>query len=548
VISGSASPIDLVDPNGTIAITNGSANVFFSFPGMKHRVVFLILLAWLFPAFACHLPTGPDPSVKLSVQNTLVALRQQTAQAALAAGTLAPIPTLTPFPRLATAIPSIPYMSPSALTGGIFHYTTRPGDTAGALARRFGVEMDTIFPSGQQPPQAMLQPGIELAIPNHLGPVETFPLLLPDSEVVYSPAAKGFSTAEYIQSAAGYLSTHSEVIDGETFTGAQIVDRVAVETSIDPRLLLAFLQSRSGWVTGQPVNPQQIDYPIGFYAGGYRGLYKELILTARQLTIGYYGWRSGSLVELEFTGGDRLRIDPLENPATVALQYLFSKLYSLSAWKEELYQPGNFIISYAGMFPDPWVRAASVEPLLPFDMVQPSLELPFQPGQTWTLTGGPHAAWGVGSPWGAIDFAPADVEKGCTVTHYWATAAAAGLVTRSERGVVAIDLDGDGFEGTGWVLVYLHLADSERIPAGTRVQLDQQLGHPSCEGGFSTGTHVHISRKLNGEWLSAGGPYPFVLSGWQVWPGDKPYSGTLTNGDKIVTARPDGANHSLINR
>ncbi|MBE0697155.1 MAG: hypothetical protein IH586_09545, partial [Anaerolineaceae bacterium] len=445
-----------------------------------------------------------------SVQSTLAALRLQTAQAARAAGTLSPIPTLTPFPSLATTIPAVPQVPLSALIGGIFHYTTRPGDTSEALARRFGVEIETIPDPGRHSPQAMLQPGIVLNIPNRLGPVETLPLLLPDSEVIYSPAAKGFSTVEYIQSAAGYLSTYSEDVDGETLTGAQIVERVALETSIDPRLLLAFLQYRSGWVTGQPANPRQLDYPIGFYAGGYQGLYKELILTARQLTIGYYGWRSGSLVEMEFVGGDRLRIDPLENPGTVALQYLFSKFYHLAEWKEELYQPGRFIVTYEMMFSDPWIRAASVGPLLPFDMVQPPLELPFQPGETWTLTGGPHPAWGVGSPWGGIDLAPADVEKGCTVTRYWATAAAGGLVVRSEHGVVAIDLDGDGFEGTGWVLIYLHLADSERIPAGSKVQPDQPIGHPSCEGGFSTGTHVHISRKLNGEWLSAAGPFPFV--------------------------------------
>jgi LasA protease len=174
--------------------------------------------------------------------------------------------------------------------------------------------------------------------------------------------------------------------------------------------------------------------------------------------------------------------------------------------------------------------------------------LPFAPGETWSLTGGPHLAWGIGSAWGGIDFAPANVEKGCSVSRYYATAAAPGLVVRSGRSVVLIDLDGDGFEGTGWVLLYLHIASQDRIPAGTRVNTDDPIGHPSCEGGVATGTHVHLARKYNGEWLAASGPVPMLLSGWQVWSGEKPYSGALTRGDEIVTARPDDAHTSLITR
>ena len=508
---------------------------------MKRRAIILFLLACCFPTLACNIPVGPEPAVEDSVESTLAALRLHTAQVTQPAQTLSPAPTPTLNPELATALPTIPLISTSELVGSEFRYYTRPGDTPEALELRFGIEPGTLFDPEEHPSQAMLAPGMVLKIPNLLGPVEILPMLLPDSEVIYSPAASGFSTAEMIRSAGGFLSTYSEVVDGETLSGAQIVERVALETSINPRLLLAFLEYRSGWVTGQPANPGQNDYPIGFYAGDYRGLYKELILTARQLTIGYYGWRSGKTVELEFVGGSRLRLDPLVNPGTVALQFLFSKLYNPANWKAELYSPGRFINFYGEMFPDPWPRAAAVEPMLPYGLAQPPLELPFQPGETWSLTGGPHAAWGVGSPWGGIDFAPAAVEKGCTVSRYWATAAAGGLVTRSERGVVVIDLDGDGIEGSGWVLVYLHIASSERISSGTIVQRDERIGHPSCEGGFSTGTHLHLSRKYNGEWMSAGGSVPFVLSGWQAWLGELPYSGTLTRGDDIVTARPDGS-------
>jgi hypothetical protein len=114
--------------------------------------------------------------------------------------------------------------------------------------------------------------------------------------------------------------------------------------------------------------------------------------------------------------------------------------------------------------------------------------------------------------------------------------------------VVVIDLDGDGFEQTGWTLVYLHVADHERTPAGVWVNTDDPLGHPSCERGNSTGTHVHMARKYNGEWLDADGPLPFVLSGWLVQKGARNYEGYLIQGNERITANPGGSRISIIVR
>jgi hypothetical protein len=114
--------------------------------------------------------------------------------------------------------------------------------------------------------------------------------------------------------------------------------------------------------------------------------------------------------------------------------------------------------------------------------------------------------------------------------------------------VVVIDLDGDGFEQTGWTLVFLHVADYERIPDGAWVNTDDPIGHPSCERGNSTGTHVHLARKYNGEWLEADGPLPFILSGWQVQKGTRSYEGYLVKGNERVTANPGGSGISIISR
>ena len=372
--------------------------------------------------------------------------------------------------------------------------------------------------------------------------------LLPDSAVVYSPATVDFSIAETIQNASGFLASYHETIDGVEYSGAEIVQRVAQETSTNPRVLLVILESRSGWVLGQPAAGQDLRFPLLLNVPGYQGLYKELSLIGKLLNIGYYGWRSGELTEITFTDHTHVRLSPTLNAGSVALQYLFSRLLKQPDWQNTLYGQASFILLYQQMFGDAWSRSAQFGPLLPASLQQPPLELPFQPGERWSLTAGPHLAWNTGTPLGALDFAPVTGESPCKVSRAWATASASGLIVRSANNMVIIDLDGDGFEQTGWVLFYFHIADQDHIPAGMRVNVDDPIGHPSCEGGNATGTHMHIARKYNGEWIPADGPVPFELGGWVAHAGEKAYQGSLTKGDAIVRASPGGAGTSIIIR
>lgn len=441
--------------------------------------------------------------------------------------------------------------------GASFVYFTQSGDTLPTLARRFNVEVNMIASTGDIPKDRLIPLGEKLSIPDNLGEIEYTDWLLPDSEVVYSPSTIGFEVGEFVRSANGYLSRYSEMVDDRQMSGEEILIKVAIENSINPRLLLAFLEYRSGWVLAGHDDDLRTDHPIGFYVPGYRGLYKELELTATHLGVGYYGWRTGVLTHLKFSDGNQSHIYPGLNAGSVALQNLFAKFYSGSQWHEVLYGEEGFLKLYTAMFGDPWQRAAEVEPLLsPTPMSRailepPLLELPFLPGEKWSFTGGPHASWGSGSPRGAIDFSPVTGQAPCSISQAWVTASVPGRVARIGEGVAALDLDGDGYVQTGWVLVYLHLVGTEGVPSpsvGDLVNKDQWLGHPSCERGKSTGTHVHLARKYNGEWIPADGFVPFILSGWLVKAGDRSYEGFLMKNGMVVTANPGGSRTSIIIR
>jgi hypothetical protein len=111
-----------------------------------------------------------------------------------------------------------------------------------------------------------------------------------------------------------------------------------------------------------------------------------------------------------------------------------------------------------------------------------------------------------------------------------------GIVVRSDNGAVVVDLDGDGYAATGWAITYMHLESRERVPTDLSIKAGDRLGHPSCEGGFANGTHVHIARTYNGRWVSADGELPFVMDGWISQGLGREYDGLLIRDDIVKEA------------
>lgn len=463
-----------------------------------------------------------------------------------------PTPTFTFTP---TFLPVSPVagvtVTPDPLNQPILYYA-QSGDTLEAVATRFGVERGEITSPKNLPASGLIEPDILLFIPKKLnGDTTPNVQLLPDAEIVFSATAANFNTTQFILNANGHLSQYREYLGSTGWTtGPQAIERAAWENSISPRLLLALLEYESRWVYSTPTTTLLEEYPMGFESKKYKGLFMQLVWTINQVYEGYYGWRTGTLTEITFPDGETLRLHPELNAGTVALQYFFSRQHNRAEWEQILDPNGvnNFYALYEQMFGDPWARAATVEPLIPPGLTQPTMVLPFEPNREWSYTGGPHGAWEHDGPLAAVDFAPSTEHGGCEETRTWVLSAAPGLVVRSEKGVVVVDLDGDGLEQTGWNLLYLHIATEDRVAKGTWLEVDGRVGHASCEGGQSTGTHLHFARKYNGEWILADGPIPMVLGGWVVHAGAKPYEGTMTRGTLTVIADPVGQAWSIIFR
>lgn len=493
------------------------------------------------PAEAAADPSSLAPQPELAASPT---------DAPVAPSSVEPSPTATARPTATPVTPTATPNEPEPLVSPTFPptatvmaqnpsetvlYRTQPGDVLRSIAVRFGVLPQDVISSDGKPlsEDGLLSANRILFIPRRLGPTGPSDPLLPDSEIIFSPHAIDFDIEGFVDAQGGYLSHYHEFVSGHDRTGAQVVALAARDHSINPRILLALLEYHSGWVT-QPDTPRgdSARYPLGHISDDTQGLYRQLTWAANALGTGYYDWRSGTLTEMVFPDSSIVRLAPELNAGTVALQYYFSLFVSGRDWAQAISGDG-FIQSYWHLFGDPFDYA---HPIYEDGLHQPDLILPFIKGHIWAFTGGPHGAWEAESAWAALDFAPSSITPGCFKSDEWVVAAAAGIVVRVENGVVVLDLDGDGQEQSGWSLLYLHIDKYPLVKVGDLVEQGDLIGHPSCNGGVATGTHVHIARKYNGEWILADGPLPFTLSGWVAKAGSQPYQGALIQGDQVVLA------------
>lgn len=432
-----------------------------------------------------------------------------------------------------TPTPDPPRPLPT-LRSQVVTYTVQPNDTLAEIAKRYGVDLNTLLEMNPIADPNLLEVGQVLSIPPP-GPMPAGPdfKIIPDSELVNGPASIVFNLGAFIEQHNGYLNTYQEEIGDKALSGAEIIRQVATDHSVNPRLLLAILEYQSGWLTQSASTSEQLEYPFGFINPLRSGLYSQANWAANNLNRGYYLWRVNAISHWVLADGSAVMANASINAGTAGVQHFFSQILDQSAWQTSVSAEGLFN-TYLTLFGYPYETA--IEPLLPPDLEQPPLQLPFEPGQIWSFSGGPHGGWGDGSGWAALDFAPPGEPQGCVLSDAWITAMADGLVVRSKDGVVVQDLDGDGFEQTGWTLLYLHVDKHERVSLGEFLKAGERIGHPSCEGGVSSGAHVHIARRYNGEWIPADGPIPFNLEGWISQGTGKAYDGHLIRDDQVVEA------------
>ena len=476
------------------------------------KTIHLFLFASLLILFASSCRRRPD-----FVSDTPPAL-----SATPPAITLTPVATLTPTPtRIAP--------DNTALS-----YTVRPGDTLSAIALAHGMDTTTLMRRNGIHNADQLRVGTVLNISlaaQHTGPSD---LLIPDNEMVYGPSYATFDFDAVVASFPGMLNDYHETVGGETLSAAAILERVSIQYSVGPRVLLTLLELRSGWLTKNISSAQNLTYPLGYTQFvDFDGLYYQLSIAANSLNGGFYNWQLETSWLIQVQDGTYIQYAASINAGTAGIQRALAA--STLNYDALLADAAHFSVIYHNLFGDPF--AYTIDPLLPVELEAPVLSLPWTPDETWHFTGGPHPGWGSLGAWAALDFATAERNLGCVSSELWTTAVASGTIAYSARGMVLQDLDDDAYIGSGWVILYMHMDNVGRVAALRHVQTGDRIGHPSCEGGVSNASHLHLARRYNGVWISADDAHwPLILSGWQTQPASTMYEGDLMKAGEVRTA------------
>jgi len=414
------------------------------------------------------------------------------------------------------------------------YYTVGVGDTLSRIALLYGTTIESVMELNHLTNADQLKIGQKLQVSldaQYIGPSD---LLIPDSEMVLGPGYTDFDVETFVSSHSGYLNAYVEPVMGVTMKGSAIVDLVSKQYSVGPRVLLTLLELKGEWVINPNPSPQQLLYPMNYVGPDYwQGLYHQLIMAADALNTGFYGWRHDNVWLVQTKDGAFTRYSEHLNAGTAGIQYALAKGAGNHA--DLVNMLNRFTEVYDQLFGNPFDFA--VEPLISQDATDLSLSLPWAKGETWYLSGGAHPGWGTLGALSALDFVTGERHLGCQMSQAWVTAAAEGTVVMSHDGMVLQDGDGDGVLGTGWVLLYMHIAAQDRVAEGTHLFTGDKIGHPSCEGGVSYASHLHFARRYNGVWIAVDDKrWPIDLSGWTALPGQQAYEGTMIKDDHVKTA------------
>lgn len=428
--------------------------------------------------------------------------------------TMEPSPANTPWPT-ATSGPT-----PTPVPGW---HTVEAGNTLLHIAINYDMSLEELMELNKLGDDTRIDVGDILTVWKPIPKELPLSDLIHDSEVVYSPVYSGWDTEKFLKEQDGFLADYSEKTqDGEEQSAAEIIDELALKYHIGPRVLLGTMEYLSGWVTEkEPESPDAFGLPDP----ARPKLWQQTSWAAETMLNGYYAQLEGRRDWVILSNGSVARLAAGTNPGSAAITNLFAKVIKPVSDVPEILEKKLFQETYKGLFGE--VDGGAV---MPPDGKQPYFAMPWPDGQRWSFSGGPHGGYvDEYSAWAALDFAP-PLKDGCNVSPLPIYALGPGYVVSSDRGETWIDMDEDRDIHTGWSLLYMHLATAGRIEKGEQVEAGDMLGFPSCEGGYSTASHLHIARMYDGQWMPADGPVPFQIGDWIAEARlNNVYRGYLTN-------------------
>jgi LasA protease len=368
-------------------------------------------------------------------------------------------------------------------------------------------------------PSATLPPPLLAAAAAYGGP------LLSDGQFVYGPNVGSFDVVDYMNSHTPQLANYAETLYGR-----------AEYYSINPKVYLTLMEMAGGLVSNTAVTPEQVENPFDLGQGGFTvqlDALSEILFAAYYLHLYNFSILAAEqrdLPVLTLKDGSTFAVPGAANAGSYAAMTGLAKLFNSAGMASALdySNPASFVQTYERLFPgdDPLSQANHI--FIPGEVGAQAappelLQLPYPRAESWTF-GGSHSNIGndndpVNYPMSSLDFSRGWPAWGGDTSSMWVVAAAAGVPTRISSCNVHIQ------HSDGWMTTYYHLDTVQTFGAtinqNERVAIvANSLSQALCNGGGSTGPHVHFSLKKNGAFVAINGT---ALTGWVVHSGRYSY-------------------------
>ncbi len=266
--------------------------------------------------------------------------------------------------------------------------------------------------------------------------------------------------------------------------------------SVNPNLVLALMDMHSGILSRTSLS--DVSRPFAELSNA-QGFNEQLQDVLSRLSKSFYQVRK----EQEQQYQDKGFVSAKQSAATLALQQLFATSQTPQVGKAPSEQLEQLLKTYEQRFEQSLqTQQPQFESLTQASLAAPVMQLPWSLGYSW-IGGGSHGYDGSSWPHSSIDYAYDWPQWG---GQTWSVRAAhGGTVSVLSSCQVRIT------DASGWATTYYHLSNVN-VYNGQQVSANTHLGYYAsnksqalCEGGSSTGPHLHFSLLYNGYYQSLDG-------------------------------------------
>ena len=326
--------------------------------------------------------------------------------------------------------------------------------------------------------------------------------LLPASgDVLFSNALFLYGRDAEAFDLAGYLAVYAPVLRDKQ----ELIAHWSGYYSISPKVVLALMELKTGLLSAPSQEKLQAPFAELSTASGFAEQLRDVL---QQLSQRFYGFeayqRQQPRTGIKRSGEEVAAL----NGASAALLGLLHDVSSEPSILKKTPSLQTFTQAFSQLFHTPPEQLRSVESsremALAANALPPTnmLQLPWYQGYSWQSNGA-HSHTGSGSPYSSIDVSYD--WPGWGAQTYSVAAAHGGRVSVLSRCQVRVT------NANGWSTNYYHM-DNIRVSNGETVTVNTKLGVYAgnrntalCEGGSSTGPHLHFSLLYNGRYVSLQG-------------------------------------------